>query len=85
MVTNLHALYVAIHKLSHNATSFAVSGAITWNDLHSQYLLRTITCLTSFKCELRKTLHDAPCWCDAIYVMFLMCVIFVQFDCIGCV
>ena len=36
------------------ATSFAVSGAIMWNDLHPQ--LRTITCLTSFKRELRKTL-----------------------------
>ena len=34
--------------------SFAVSGAIMWNDLHPQ--LRTITCLTSFKRELRKTL-----------------------------
>ena len=35
------------------ASSFAVSGASMWNDLPPQ--LRTITCLNSFKCELRKT------------------------------
>ena len=35
------------------ASSFAVSGAIMWNDLPPQ--LRTITCLNSFKRELRKT------------------------------
>ena len=50
------------------ATSFAVSGAIISNDLHPR--LRTITCLDSFKCELRKTLCShylvrcsLPLWC----------------------
>ena len=48
---NVDHMYVCMYV----ATSFAVSGAIMWNDLHPQ--LRTITCLTSFfKRELRKTL-----------------------------
>ena len=52
------ALTIPFAKKNCYATSFAVSGAIMWNDLHPQ--LRTITCLTSFKRELRKTLcsHD---------------------------
>ena len=48
------ALTIPFAKKNCYATSFAVSGAIMWNDLHPQ--LRTITCLTSFKRELRKTL-----------------------------
>ena len=46
---------LAIHFARKNcyATSFAVSGAIIWNDLSPQLI--TITCLTSFKRELRKT------------------------------
>ena len=48
------ALTIPFAKKNCCATSFAVSGAIMWNDLHPQ--LRTITCLTSFKRELRKTL-----------------------------
>ena len=48
------ALTIPFAKKNCYATSFAVSGAIMWDDLHPQ--LRTITCLTSFKRELRKTL-----------------------------
>ena len=48
------ALTIPLAKKNCYATSFAVSGVIMWNDLHPQ--LRTITCLTSFKRELRKTL-----------------------------
>ena len=43
----------ALTKKNCYASSFAVSGAIMWNDLPPQ--LRTITCLNSFKRELRKT------------------------------
>ena len=47
------ALSISFAKNNCYATSSAVSGSIMWNDLHPQ--LRTITCLTSFKRELRKT------------------------------
>ena len=48
------ALTIPFARKNCYATSFAVSGAIIWNDLSPQLL--TITCLTSFKRELRKTL-----------------------------
>ena len=47
------ALTIPFAKKNCYASSFAVSGAIMWNDLPPQ--LRTITCLNSFKRELRKT------------------------------
>ena len=47
------ALTIPFAQKNCYATSFAVSGAIMWNDLHLQS--RTIICLTSFKRELRKT------------------------------
>ena len=31
---------------------------------------------------VRITLHDAACLCEVVYVIFLTCVMFVQFDCI---
>ena len=31
---------------------------------------------------VRITLHGAACLCDVIYVMSLICIMFVQFDCI---
>ena len=58
------ALTIPFAKENFYATSYAVRGEIIWNDLHPQ--LRTITCRTSFKCELRKTLHDAACLCDVM-------------------
>ena len=77
------ALTIPFAKKNCYATSFAVSGAIMWNDLHPQ--LRTITCLTSFKRELRKTL----CWHYLASLLLwycicnvLICVMFLQFDCI---
>ena len=47
------ALTIPFAKKNCYATSFAVNGANMWNDLPPQ--LRTITCLNSFKRELRKT------------------------------
>ena len=47
-------LTIPFAKKNCYATSFAVSGAIIWNDLPPQLL--TIACLTSFKLELCKTL-----------------------------
>ena len=47
------ALTIPFAKKNCYATSFAASGANMWNDLPPQ--LRTITCLNSFKRELRKT------------------------------
>ena len=47
------ALTIPFAKKNCYASSCAVSGAIMWNDLPPQ--LRTITCLNSFKRELRKT------------------------------
>ena len=41
------ALAIPFAKKNCYATSFAMSGAIIWNDLHPQ--LRTITFLTSFR------------------------------------
>ena len=46
-------LAIPFAKKNCYATSFAVSGANMWNDLPPQ--LRTITCLNSFKRDLRKT------------------------------
>ena len=48
------ALTIPFARKNCYATSFAVSGEIIWNDLPPQLL--TITCLTSFKRELHKTL-----------------------------
>ena len=47
------ALTIPFAKKNSYPTSFPVSGANMWNDLPPQ--LRTITCLNSFKRELRKT------------------------------
>ena len=47
------ALTIPFAKKNCYATSFPVGGANMWNDLPPQ--LRTITCLNSFKRELRKT------------------------------
>ena len=77
------ALTIPFAKKNCYATSFAVRGAIMWNDLHPQ--LRTMTCLTSFKRELRKTLcsRDHASLLVWYYICnVLICVMFVQFDCI---
>ena len=60
-----------------------MSGAIKWNDLHPQ--LRTITCLTSFKRELRKTVCSHITVQACLYEIIILCnvficVKFVQFD-----
>ena len=71
------ALTIPFAKKNCYATSFAVSGAIMWNDLHPQ--LRTITCLTSFKVNPRSNVNFVKpcvditlqaCFYDIVHVMF---------------
>ena len=57
------ALTIPFAKKNCYASSFAVSGAVIWNDLPPQLL--AITCLKSFKRELHKTLcshYPASLW-----------------------